>query len=97
MGIFGVIKNWIVNKRNVSNRFNPYFNNCNHDLNRLKVVIEEIDPEITKIYNQIKQTAPQKYVKEISLYESHISRIKDHNRKVNKINEGMRGLTSTKS
>lgn len=92
MGIFSYIKNWIVNKRNVSNRFNPYFNNCNLDLNRLKVVIEEIDPEITKIYNQIKQTAPKKYVKEISLYESHISRIKDHNRKVNKINEGMRGF-----
>ena len=92
MGLFGDIKNWIVNAWTVSNRFDPYFNNFNRDLSYLKIIKEDIDPEITKIYNQIKTTAPQKYAKQIAQYEGAIAKIREHNNKVNKINEGMTGF-----
>ena len=92
MGLFGSLKNWIVNAWTVSNRFDPYFNNFNRDLSFLKLVKEDIDPEITKIYNQIKATAPEKYAKQIAQYEGAIAKIKEHNGRVNKINEGMKGF-----
>ncbi len=79
MVLFVDIKNWIVNAWTVSNRFDPYFNNFNRDLNYLKIIKEDIDPEITKIYNQIKATAPQKYAKQIVQYEGAIAKIRDHN------------------
>lgn len=52
MGLFGDIKNWFINTWNVSQHFDPCFKNFQRDLSSLKIINEEVDSEITRIYNQ---------------------------------------------
>ena len=92
MSFISDLKNWIVNTWNVSTRFDPYFSNFNRDLGNLKIINESLDSEITKIYEQIKTTAPQKYAKQIAQYESALSNVRKHNNIVKTINEGMKGF-----
>lgn len=92
MGLFGDIKNWFVNTWNVSQHFDPYFKNFQRDLSSLKIVNETVDPEITKIYNQIKTTAAQKYASQIQQYESAVDNAKKHNKSVRAIESGMKGF-----
>ena len=93
MGFFGNIKNFVVNAWNVSTHFDPYFREFTRDLNSIEIVSESIDPNITRIYNQIKETAPQKYAIQINQYDTALSKVREHNKKVNKINDGMDGFS----
>ena len=84
MGFFGNIKNVVVNAWNVSTTFDPYFKEFTRDLNSIEIVSESIDPNITRIYNQIKETAPQTYANQINLYDDVLSKLREHNKIVNK-------------
>lgn len=92
MGLFDDIKNWLVNTWNVSQHFDPYFKNFQSELSTLKIINEEVNPEITRIYNQIKTTAAQKYAKQIKQYEIAVDSAKEHNEKVRTIVSGMKGF-----
>ena len=89
MGIFGDIKNWFVNTWNVSQHFDPYFKKFQRELSSLKIVNETIDPEITRIYTQIKATAAQKYAAQIQQYENAVDNAKKHNEIVRAIESGI--------
>ena len=93
MGFFGNIKNVVVNAWNVSTTFDPYFKEFTRDLNSIEIVSESIDPNITRIYNQIKETAPKKYSIQINLYDTILNKLREHNKKVNEINDGMSGFS----
>ena len=93
MGFFGNIKNVVVNAWNVSTTFDPYFKEFTRDLNSIEIVSESIDPNITRIYNQIKETAPKKYSIQINLYDTILNKLREHNKKVNEINDGMNGFS----
>ena len=92
MGIFNSIKNWVSNSWNVSQHFDPYFKKLYNSLSFIQEIDEKIDPKITKIYEQIKTTAPEKYSKQISQYEWAEKEIVEHNKKVKRIKEGMIGF-----
>lgn len=88
MSFFERVRKWIVNAWNVNNRYQPYFKSLNCALDNLENIKEGIDPDITRIYNRIKATAPLKYAKEIARYEEIDAKLKEHNEKVAEINEG---------
>ena len=92
MGLFGYIKNWIINKWNVSQNFDVYFKNFNKKLNSLTYVEETIDDEITRIYDRIKATSPQKYASQIQVYQRAMYEAKEHNKRVRIIEDGIIGF-----
>ena len=92
MGLFGDIKNWIINKWKVSQNFDVYFKNFNKKLNSLTYVEETFDDKITRIYDQIKATSPQKYASQIQVYQRAMYEAKEHNKRVRIIEDGIIGF-----
>ena len=96
MGIFGSIKKsfndavlWLKNTRNLNEKFIPYFNE-REKFTTLSKIDESIDDDITRIYQEIKSYNPTKYTSEISRYEQFLSKVKEHNKIIDIINNGMK-------
>lgn len=92
MGLIANLKNFIVNEWNVRTHFDPYFSTFTMRFDSIEIINESIDANITRIYEQIKETNPAKYSKQIGMFENAISKIREHNIKVKRINDGMIGF-----
>lgn len=98
MGIFDSIKkgfnnaiNFVKNTWNLNEKYIPYFNN-REKFSSLEKIDESIDSNITKIYYEIKAYNPTKYASAISRYEKFLPKVREHNRKIDYINKGMKGF-----
>lgn len=98
MGIFDSIKkgfsnavNSIKNSWNLNEKYNPYFNK-REKFSTLSKIEESIDSDITKIYYQIKAYNPAKYASAISRYDNFLPKVREHNKKIDYINNGMKGF-----
>ena len=98
MGIFDGIKkvfnnavSWVKNTWNLNKKFFPYFIK-REQFTILKKIDEIIDNDITKIYQETKSFNSKKHAKAILRYESFLPKVREHNRIVDLINNGMKGF-----
>lgn len=98
MGIFDSIKkgfnnavSWVKNTWNLNEKFNPYFNK-REQFSTLRKIDESIDSDITRIYQEIKTYNPTKYASAISRYKRFLPKVREHNKHIDTIDNGMKGF-----